>query len=210
MSYQGYVGEQADWREPSSDIRLIGLTGYMGVGKDAAAALLFMLGFHRRAFADALRDEVASFLSRPGELEFPGFPEHMPLRLEELLQEYRLPVNRSIPDPVWQKPTPPAMREILQLWGTEYRRRQDPDYWTRKVLFNLPAKTVISDLRFPNEAQAVRDKGGVIWRIVRRSVEATSDHSSERLQENIKVDATIDNNGTLYQLAFKLKKELKL
>ena len=191
-------------------VSLIGLTGYMGVGKDAAAALLFMLGFHRRAFADSLRDEVANFLNKPGELEFPGFPESMPLRLEELLQEYRLPFYRSIQDPVWQKPTPPAMREILQLWGTEYRRRQDPNYWTRKTLSNLPAKTVISDLRFPNEAQAVRDKGGVIWRIVRRSVEATSDHSSEVLQRDIKVDSTIENDGTLYQLAFKLKKELGL
>jgi len=75
--------------------------------------------------------------------------------------------------PEWVKPDPnPEVSalapygkhpKLLQWWGTEYRRAQDPEYWVKKTFANIPANldiAMITDVRFPNEATAVNERGG--------------------------------------------------
>lgn len=74
--------------------------------------------------------------------------------------------------------TPRSPRWVLQLWGTEYRRRSrygHDSYWLDKVrvliLANPQTHYVITDVRFKNEADFVEEMGGLLVRIRRLALE---------------------------------------
>jgi len=89
----------------------------------------------------------------------------------------------------------------MQWWGTEYRRTQNPDYWTiqadnyiyRRQLDGL-SRFVISDCRFENEAALVRQLGGSIWQVVRPGTEPTPGaHISETEGSQFLPDVLLGN-----------------
>lgn len=60
---------------------------------------------------------------------------------------------------------------------------------------------VITDCRFPNEAQAVKDKGGIVIKLIRHAEESTgSKHESETALADWSFDAYIHNTGTIEDL----------
>ncbi len=61
---------------------------------------------------------------------------------------------------------------------------------------------VITDVRFPNEAQKILEFGGEVWRIDadERLGPSTDDHDSEQQFPDHLVTNIIDNNGTLEEL----------
>lgn len=137
---------------------IIGITGFIGSGKDTAANYLVAKhGFVRDSFAGTLKDAVAQVFGWDREL------------LEGLTPEAR--EWREQVDPWWSKRldmprlTP---RYMLQLWGTEVCRRGfHNDIWIASLENRLRKTTeniVISDVRFPNEIKAIRKAGGiVVW-----------------------------------------------
>jgi hypothetical protein len=75
-------------------------------------------------------------------------------------------------------------RRLLQHFGTEFRRAQDPDYWVRKTLARIseerPDFALINDLRFPNEMKAIQAAGGYVVRVTRVGfVSDVPEHVSE-------------------------------
>lgn len=64
-----------------------------------------------------------------------------------------------------------AVRTLLQRWGTDVRRRDNPDYWVQQAL--RPAISAIADgrsvyvtdVRFPNEVDGSRALGFVVVRL---------------------------------------------
>jgi len=103
---------------------------------------------------------------------------------------------------------------VLQLLGTEcVRETLGKETWIN-LLFRdwKPADPlVIADVRFPNEATAVRIRGGVIVRIRRGESGAilsedgrSMKHASETEQLAIEADYTIENNGSLEDLRARL------
>lgn len=177
-------------------MRLIGLAGRMGSGKDTVAAMLAPHGYERFAFADALRDEVAEALRAD------GYP--MPDCLSGAAREAW---HMATVAEVYAKPTTPRMRALLQQWGTEYRRGQDPDYWTEIMRERLStvAAAAISDVRFADEAELVRELGGKVWLIERPSCQ-TNGHASESLA--FAVDRIIDNSGDIEHLRREVSRAL--
>jgi hypothetical protein len=95
-------------------------------------------------------------------------------------------------------------RQFMQLLGTEFGRdliHEDlwVNAWKRRVA-GLD-KTVTTDIRFPNEAQALAEAGGKLYRIERDTdVNIYSLHESEKHIPYLKVSAIIDNFGTVEQL----------
>jgi hypothetical protein len=99
-------------------------------------------------------------------------------------------------------------REYLQRYGTEAHRDVfGQQFWVKAVLPDgYPSDTerdntllVITDVRFPNEAERVRECGGQVWKID-RPVEriAESAHASETpLSDESLIDRTIRNHGDL-------------
>jgi hypothetical protein len=93
------------------------------------------------------------------------------------------------------KKKPAVVRALLQNYGTEVRRAEDPDYWVdawgqlASVLSN--EDLVVDDVRFLNEAVAVKSVGGTLIRIVREDMASEDTHASETEQDSIEVDYTV-------------------
>jgi hypothetical protein len=104
-----------------------------------------------------------------------------------------------------------TVRRILQWWGTEYRRAQDPDYWTkawqRKVQqYDLTQLHIlIDDVRFMNELQTITGLGGVIIKIDRPGFAAGGNHASETSLDGCHDwERIIINDGTLEEFKDKV------
>lgn len=76
-----------------------------------------------------------------------------------------------------------------------------------KVYYEYP-NWVISDVRFPNEAEAIKNKNGILIRL-NRNIRLESIHESETALNNYDDwDYVIDNNGTIEDLIEKIKQIL--
>lgn len=172
-------------------IEVIGLAGHMGAGKDVVARMLLRHGYRRIAFADALREEVQTAI------RLQLIPAGIPAELAGIMKH----IDHT---EVWQKPTSPSMRKLLQWWGTEYRRGQNIRYWVDQVeetIVTLGGKWVVSDVRFPDEADLIHRHGGKVWRVDRDClVYGIPNHVSEAV-ERIPYDLLIENNSSLDHLS---------
>lgn len=66
--------------------------------------------------------------------------------------------------------------KLLQWWGTEYRRAQNSNYWVDqwKAAINPKADIVLTtDMRFINEAEAVKSVGGFTVQVNRKNADGT-------------------------------------
>jgi hypothetical protein len=127
-------------------------------------------------------------------------------------------------------------RKLLQLLGTECGRDIiHPNIWVNALfadfennksewLSGLNSKWIITDVRFPNEAQAIKDRGGVVIRVNRPCPECKVieghkfgcltykkliEHPSETALDNYDFDHVIENDGSIEDLLEKVK-QLKL
>jgi hypothetical protein len=64
---------------------------------------------------------------------------------------------------------------------------------------------IITDTRFPNEAEAIRKKHGILIRVERPGVKPINNHPSEVSLDKYNFDHTIINNGSVEELAEKVK-----
>jgi len=194
---------------------IIGLCGPAGAGKDTVAAILRAhAGFHCMAFADALREEVCNaygierlYLTRR---ELKDSPQtYLALSRcadQEFVRVVRIGHLMSPMDEFMAAPRSP--REIMQWWGTEYRRAKRATYWLDQVAMSiqnlnrtqLQRTFAITDVRFENEAQTVRRLGGWIWQVKRPGAVATGGHASDVSGAEFSPDLCIDNHGDLQQL----------
>ena len=121
--------------------------------------------------------------------------------------------------------TPMTIRELLQRLGTDAMRvglhtntwvnALMSEYVMNKEHFNDIAngrevgdgypKWIITDTRFPNEAQAIKDKGGILIRVNRKGVNPINNHPSEVGIDNWDFDHIIDNNGSINELIESVK-----
>ena len=101
-------------------------------------------------------------------------------------------------------------RLFLQLLGTECGRNTiHPNIWVNGLFadYNASSKWIISDTRFPNEIESIKQHNGLTIRINRDSflrtgkVFDTDNHESETALDDYQgFDYVIDNNGTIKAL----------
>lgn len=175
---------------------IIGLSGYAQSGKDTVGSLLVdAFGFERVAFADKMK-EIALTLD-----PFVSFVEMLPgddarlLRLSDVLSAGHGWENAK---------KSPEVRRLLQRLGTEVGRNMiGTDFWVDLTFQSLlPNKDyVFTDVRFPNEAEAISAAGGWMVRVSRPSFGPANDHLSEvALDDWDYFDMTIDNSGSFEAL----------
>lgn len=194
---------------------ILGICGLINSGKDTAADYLVNFhGFRRDSFAATLKDAVAAIF---------GWDRSLLEGRTKSAREWREQV-----DPWWSNKlgmpdlTP---RLILQLWGTEVCREGfHNDIWIASLENKLKKTTdnvVISDCRFSNEIDAIRNAGGRVIRIVRgpepewfstarlypekMSSLWPNIHASEYSWARTQFDAIIENNSSIEDLYSELK-----
>ena len=94
-------------------------------------------------------------------------------------------------------------RQLAQTLGTEWGRDTvATDVWLRCAdqFLHSHRAIVIPDVRFRNEVEWVRSKGGVLLKIVRPEVKMVADHPSEDGIPEWLVDAVIINDSDPYEL----------
>lgn len=161
-------------------MKIIGITGKMGAGKDAVATAMGQAdpSVRRIALADALKRTAMDLF----DLSYD--------------QVFGSQAQKAEMDPRWGK----SPREILQTMGTDVARALHPDVWVRRMIrdmetwehhhrawvfdaanrrwemayFGLRTDSpqehpiwVVPDVRFPNEAAAIRKAGGVVLKVTR-------------------------------------------
>jgi hypothetical protein len=204
---------------------IIGICGFIGSGKDTVAD--YLVNFHefrRESFASTLKDAVAAVF---------GWDRTMLEGRTKEAREWREQV-----DPWWaERLAMPTLtpRWVLQYWGTEVCRKAfHDDIWIASLenkIRNSRDHVVISDCRFPNEIQAIKDAGGTIVWVQRGALPEWYDlavesnkgsnlaiqqlklkkiHASETAWVGTKFDTIIDNNGTIDELYNQAGKLLKV
>lgn len=183
---------------------IIGVVGYIGSGKGTVGDILVREhGYRRFAFADALKDSVATIFGWEREL------------LEGDTNASR--TFRERVDPWWSyklgyEVTP---RLILQKMGTEACRHGIADnIWIAALEKRLQGcdDAVITDVRFPNEINFIRSLGGTIV-LVSRGVPPTPEekakmHISETAWSDVVPDFIIENESTIDDLKDTVKRIL--
>lgn len=157
-------------------------------GKDEAARVLCeRYGFARTAFAESLKAAC--------QVIFQLDDRHWNGELKEVMHDF------------WAT-TP---RDILQRVGTEAMRRGfDENIWVQSVYRRItrpgaPIRFIITDCRFPNEAEAIKHWGGKVYRIDRPAENDLSasekSHASETAMDGYDGwDGVITNDGTIEEL----------
>jgi hypothetical protein len=107
---------------------------------------------------------------------------------------------------VWAKPTSALAREILQLWGTDFRRKLDPRYFTIKLqaAYNHPEAGLryVDDCRFHDEIVDIKTSDSCVVYVSRDSAEVSRmNHASESLTEfNCCPDYILKSNSDAKEL----------
>jgi hypothetical protein len=206
-------------------MQMIGMLGFANSGKSTVGNILVRNhGFHSLAFADTLKDVVSVIF---------GWERHL---LEGDTVESR--IFRETEDKFWsaklgRKATP---RIIMQQVGTDAMRDViDKNIWVHaleKRIANMNhQKIVITDVRFENEINCVRNHKGQLWRVFRGETPSWYDaawrynvygsrnsdtlealanvHSSEWTSVGTKWNHLIENDGTLEDLEIEVNQALQ-
>ncbi|MEU5427641.1 hypothetical protein AB0H73_18855 [Streptomyces olivoreticuli] len=167
---------------------LVGLAGSARSGKDTAGQGLVTLGWQRRAFADAVKNLLYQM---------------DPVVMSPMSRAIKMPLQEAVDFHGWEsvKKADPAVRRYLQRLGTEAGRGiLGESVWVDALFDDADAwgPTIITDVRFPNEAEAIRERGGLVVEVVRpgQTLIAEAGHSSETALAEWAFDATLVNDGT--------------
>lgn len=170
--------------------KLIGLAGKKGVGKSTlASALVCNLDGEEYSFALPLKRAVREiFHFTDAQLGFVSYGCK----------------DKEEKDSFWNV----SPRQIMQVVGTELFRDKlaelfpDNDRFSNGHIWisaferwyneRKDNTVIVSDVRFANEASAIRAMGGEVWLIERPSVKSTDSHASEKI--DFPVDRVIVND----------------
>jgi len=193
---------------------IIGINGYAGSGKDTVGEIIRMQqrkeNWEIKKFAGKLK-EVASIIL--------GIPKTM---FED--QEFK---KKTLPQMWSDHGLPMTIRDFLQRLGTDaLRQGLHPNTWVNALmieykqlhfagkdsegadLFSYP-NWIITDCRFPNEATAIKNAGGVIIRVNRPGINAVNTHPSEVALDHWHFDYIIENDESIAELKHQVRDVLK-
>lgn len=173
---------------------LICLIGKKGMGKDTMGDYLIKnYNFEKTHFADPLKEALRHIFDLTDEQLYGNKKEEF--------------------DPRWKK----SPRQLFQIFGTDIMRNVmspllglEDNIWVYRFQVwyeqNKHKNIVCCDGRFPNEANTIKNLGGILIRIDGNDMSKNNDyHVSERLIDDIPVDYVIENRGTKEEYYYQIK-----
>jgi hypothetical protein len=171
-------------------VTCVGISGWARAGKDTIADhMVANHGYTKMSFAEPMKE--ALYRLNP---------------LVEHLGGGSMSVMQSVgADRDWDKAKliTPKIRELLQRLGTEVGRDMfGENFWVDLAISKIPdgSKVAFADVRFPNEANAIKELGGELWRVERFNSGPANDHISEHALDDYKFDHLIRNYNGLDSL----------
>lgn len=178
---------------------IYGISGAKGHGKDTFCNLVLEnsrgKSFDVQHFADALKTMASRIFSIPLECFMDPskkeIPFTIPLELDLFVPAMAIETGLPIVTKGFVAKHP---RDVMQLFGTEYVRSIQDDYWICRTISKIGSskKTLIPDTRFVKEADGIRSLNGKIIEIIRIDLPESGDlHSSETERSLIKPDLVV-------------------
>lgn len=199
---------------------LIGICGKKQVGKNTAGNILSLIDCFEqiREFGlppktineyikNNLNDDYVLSLSR---FDLTSFAEKLKGMASILCDtEYDKYENEEFKESI-DELTNMSNRQVLQRIGETMRNIFGEDIWIKSLFNKFDSKfekgghIIITDVRYKNEADYIKNKGGILIRI-NRNTRYNDNHISEiDLDDYEKFDYIVDNNGTINQLIDKI------
>lgn len=186
---------------------IIGLNGVARAGKDTVAQILHDLyGYEIFSFSETLNDALVvlnPIVKIPWEQDVPGLVvvgtrpgDPLFIRYADLVNEVGYETAKEIPE----------VRRLLQTMGTEVGREMfGEDVWVDALFKKIGNRfAVITNVRFPNEADEVWMRGGVVWKVSRPGYKPALGHLSDTALDAYRKDALLRNDGTIRDLALQV------
>lgn len=172
---------------------ILGISGYANTGKDEVGRILVeRFGYHRRSVGDVVWQVLVE--QNPwvrGEYDL-GLDDRPSSALSDWLA-----AGHSYE---WLKENT-TVRELMQRLGAGMRHTLGEQVLIDAVLQNCPERMVMTSCRYRNEARAILRAGGKIVRVERPGFGPESDHPTEVDMDGWVFNWTINNDGTLEDLA---------
>ena len=206
-------------------IKLIGIAGKAGSGKDTVGKIIQFLTLDDDVFSKTNRDCIAdlehkAYCASQSKWKIKKYASTLKKitsiilgckvnKLEDRdFKEKELGKQWQVIDYTL---TP---RLLLQRLGTDAARYVHPDIWVNALFskFKKKSRWIITDVRFDNEVRAIQERGGIVIRVNRdKSKDSTehSNHLSETALDNYEgFDVILNNNDTLEDLIEEIRQIL--
>lgn len=203
------------------------ITGKAGHGKDSIGDYLIAnYGFEKLSFSDGIRREVAAAYENSN---FPVTVEWLDDRelkeapqgrlaltfcrdadfIETALKAFEVEdrcLDNEHDTAAAKMNAPRSPRRIQQIWGTEYRRTQDANYWLNYAEHktDFSQAKVLTSVRYQNEIDFGNRIGAVRIHVQRQNVGSAHDHITEQLLPFDSKTIVVDNAGTIKDLCCKI------
>lgn len=194
---------------------IIGLSGYAKSGKDTVAEMIQAIEpmqWEIKKFSGKLK-QIASLLTAIPIEKF----EDQEFKMSELSHEW----DYLVPSYGYMDMQAMTVREFLQRLGTDaVRDGLHPNAWVNALFADynpirpdrLPythPNWVVTDVRFPNEAKSIKERGGIIVRVHRPEIKPVNPHVSEIALDKWAFDYIITNDSDLDYLKESVQNFLK-
>jgi hypothetical protein len=200
---------------------LLGLTGFAKSGKSTTANLLKAAGYEEVSFANKLKDVCSHVFGVPRDYFDDQDKKERPLfltrilmtrHIEKIFKAYDIDLVKLVHCDRHLGKELSTPRQIAQYVGTNLLRRMDEDIHVKSLIKTLKptGKYVISDVRFYNEADSIRNAGGSIIGISRQAAtpaDETTLHESETYIPSLLAGSNflIINDDSKFTLESRLK-----
>jgi hypothetical protein len=171
----------------------------IGLGSKARQGKNYVCNYWRETYPEiqtyALADELKKYCKEHHDELVDKFylKNHLNMRIHPVSEIIGEPKE----DPIY------GYTKILQFYGTDVVRKSSPDYWVHRLNERIGAEgpdvAVITDIRFPNEAEYVKKNDGYLVEVIRKNADGTRyldpgrdpNHPSETALDDYNWDFTI-------------------
>jgi len=178
----------------TSNKLIIGVHGFKQSGKDTLGKYLIdHHGFSRLAFADKVKESLKVIFNVRHEQLY-GEDKDKNTLTQARWEDFEGIKKENKADEEFL-----SARELMQTFATEVCRSKIPNIWVNYLDLEGSDRIVVTDVRFENEAQFIKDNGGIIIKVDRPGAEGEN-HASEIALPREMCNYIIENNGTVEDL----------